>query len=73
MVMRKNPCHDTMTPAGQIVDKSTLDRAKLTTWERPLSGKETPEEAYARGWAGALAKFEADQLKHWQNTGGYGA
>ena len=56
MVMRKNPCHDTMTPAGQLID-----RARLTTWERPLKGNETPEEAYARGWADALAKYEADK------------
>jgi len=58
-MIRKNPCYDTMTPAGQIID-----RTRLTTWERPLTGKETPEEAYARGWADALAKFEADQKKN---------
>jgi len=70
----KKPAHkDTEHPAGCYVfpaesltkgsEQLVKDLSRRTTWQRPLKGGETPEEAYARGWADAVHQYEAGQLK----------
>ena len=85
--MTFQPAHkDTMTPAGQIINRvgevyrptkaSTSPQEPLekrVTWGRPLRGTETPEEAYCRGWADAIAKYESDKKalqEYNKHTGG---
>ena len=65
-MIRKNPCHDIMTPAGQIINKvaqqNTMPKEVYNvTWEKPAPTKETIEQAYARGWADAMAEVEFNQ------------
>jgi len=71
--MFKSAHKDTEHPAGCYVypaeslsegSKRLVERlSRRTTWDRSLTGKETPEEAYARGWADAIKKYEEGQLK----------
>lgn len=62
-MIRKNPCYDTLTPAGQIINKVVIQdqvpkEATNVTWEQK---PETPEEAYRRGWADAINWYEEQQ------------
>lgn len=68
-MIRKFAGHDTTTPPATIVPaegskRLVDDLSRRVTWGRPLKGNETPEEAYARGWADAIAKYEMDQRLH---------
>ena len=54
MPIRKFAGHNTATPPGTVVPTEGLKRlvdelSRRSTWGRPLTGKESPEEAYARG------------------------
>lgn len=71
--MRNSAHKDTEHPAGCYVfpaepltegsKRLVTDLSKRVTWARSLTGKETPEEAYARGWADAIKKYEDAQRK----------
>lgn len=65
-MIRKNPCHDIMTPAGQIINKvaqqdAVPQDAYNVTWENPPPTKETIEQAYHRGWNDCLRTFGKDK------------
>lgn len=70
-MIRKFPGHDTMTPAGQIVNKYVAQEgpykaptapkeATHVTWHNPWDGM-TPQQAYEAGWADAMAEVEFNQ------------
>lgn len=65
-MMHKNPCHDIMTPAGQIINKIAQQDAMPqdaynVTWESPPPTKETIEQAYHRGWGDCMRTFRKDK------------
>lgn len=74
-MMHKNPCYDTMTPAGQIVNRVALQDIPhknsedgYEEWFRKyntLNGcppiSVACEDAYRAGWAAALAKYERNK------------
>lgn len=70
-MIRKNPCHDIMTPAGQIINKVARQDAVPqnalppetynVTWENPPPTKETIEQAYHRGWNDCMHTFRKDK------------
>jgi len=69
MVIRRSACHDPAAgcykfPAEPLDEGSKQlveDLSKRVTWARPLKGNESPEEAYARGWADAIKSYEQNQ------------
>lgn len=74
-MIRKNPCYDTMTPAGQIVNRVTLQDIEplqsVNGYEEwfmkynALNGcppiTVATEAAYRAGWAAAIANYERNK------------
>ncbi len=78
-MIRKNPCHDTMTPAGQIINRVALQNISSL---QDVNGYEewfmkynalngcppitiATEAAYRAGWAAAIDNYERNKKEGW--------